>query len=145
MRTLVFAACCVLTLPAYSSEEMLLGFWAGGDTYSESTYGVIQISRGRITWGPSSGQCVVAYSIEKEQLGTTFTDQIGRVYVTSPTSIFSTYLLRRIGGNCATNVGRFRFTFPQKTERRYLAMVEYDNTGKPIGWTHFFRRDVKPE
>lgn len=142
MRLFIVIVLCLSSLSAIADEQALVGFWEGGDTASMSIYGTIQISESNISWGGHTKyhpKCLVTYTLEHEDSGTTFKDQQGRIYVISPNSKFHTYLLKVSGGKCTTGISHLRLTF-EDDSTSYLAMVEYKGLSQPVGWMHFFRR-----
>lgn len=147
MRLPIIITFCLASNFALAGEENLIGSWEGGDTASMSIYGTMHISKENITWGGHNKynpKCTVTYTIVPEEFGVTFKDQTGKVFVTSPDSKFSTYLLKISGGKCTLGISHFRLTFPFENEFNYLAMVEYhksDTSDKPMGWVHFHRRN----
>lgn len=146
MRLLIVISFCLTANFAFAGEEKLIGSWEGGDTASMSIYGTMHISKAKITWGGHNKyhpKCSATYEVVPEEFGATFKDQTGNIFVTSPDSKFSTYLLKLSGEKCVLGISHFRLTFPFENEFNYLAMVEYhksDTSDKPMGWVHFHRR-----
>lgn len=69
----------------------------------------------------------MAYTVETEEPGVKFTDQIGNELVIAPDSPFSTYLLKIEQSDCANDAAYLRITLPNRADSTQLSIVEYDD------------------
>ena len=142
MRRQIAIASVLCSCSAFGEQGSIIGNWAGGDRAAESIYGTLTISKSLISWGgahTSSPTCKASYLVEHEELGVKFKDQTGNTYVTSADSKFQTYLVRIKSSNCVGGVSHMRLTLREDLAG-YLAVVTYDDSNRPTGWIHFFKR-----
>lgn len=78
------------------NEKALQGAWEGGDHASESIYGVIIISKNNISWGGTNKynpKCSTKFVVEKEAVGASFKEIMGKVITIDADNSEKTYLL----------------------------------------------------
>lgn len=118
--------------------EALYGKWEAGDRAGIAIYGMMEISKSKITWKGrnSSPRCTVSYELVPEDDAIKFKVEPERFQPLSP---FKSYVLA-IHGGCASQATHFRLTLPNNIPD-YLDMNEYthgmDDTG---GYSHFYKR-----
>jgi hypothetical protein len=120
---------------------MLTGSWEGGDRVSASVFGLVQIRGNTISWGRAGSResCKTTFDAVNEGAGVVFQDQIGTTYITSSECTFTTLKMKLAKQSCTGNIAFLRFTFRPELEG-YVAVVMYDATDQPAGWTHFLKR-----
>jgi uncharacterized protein len=120
--------------------EALYGKWEAGGTGGIAVYGMMEISKSKITWkghNPSP-RCTVSYELVSESGETKFKENSDHFQTLSP---FKSYLLA-IHGECALKTTHFRLTLPNNMPN-YLDMIEYynyDSIEDVRGYGHFYKR-----
>ena len=141
MRLFLLIIAVLLPLPGSAADQSFTGIWEGADTAAMSIYGTLNISATKLSWGGHSKfhpVCSASYVVVPEAYGIEFKDQVGRTYISSADSKFTTYLLKIKGGKCTNGISYFRLTIEDGASND-LAMVEYRDLNQPVGWVHFSR------
>lgn len=118
--------------------EALYGKWEAGGTGGIAVYGMMEISKSKITWKGYNRdpRCTVSYELVPEDDAIKFKIEPERLKNLSP---FKSYVVA-IHGACALKTTHFRLTLPRNIPD-YLDMNVYihgsDDTG---GYSHFYRR-----
>ena len=121
---------------------MLYGKWEGSGKASEAIYGMMEITKSKITWKGYSRvdpRCTVLYEQMSEADGTQFKDLFGHSHTISAGSKFKSYLLK-INGKCALKIKYFRMTLSDSLPD-YLDMnTYYEGLDEAIGYMGFYKR-----
>lgn len=118
--------------------EALYGKWEAGGRAGIAIYGMMEISKSKITWKGSSPnpRCTVSYEVLPEEEAVKFKVNPERFQHLAP---FKSYVLA-IHGACSLHARHIRLTLPDNIPD-YLDMNEYihgsDDTG---GYSHFYKR-----
>lgn len=118
--------------------EALYGKWEAGGAGGIAVYGMMEISKSKITWKGNnpSPRCTVSYEQVPEGDVIKFKVDPNHFQNISP---FKSYVLA-IHGGCALRTTYFRLTLPDNMPD-YLDMIEYsDDFAEAVGYVHFYKR-----
>ncbi|NMM25735.1 MAG: DUF1311 domain-containing protein [Glaciimonas sp.] len=119
--------------------EELYGKWEAGGTGGLAVYGMMKISKSKITWkgyNRVDPRCTVSY--EQVPEGDVIKIKVDPDHFQN-ISPFKSYVLA-IHGGCALKITYFRLTLPDNMPN-YLDMIEYsDDFAEAVGYVHFYKR-----